>query len=256
MRPARAPDRPRARSVLLEALRVYARFPLRVVGTASAVFVPVVAGEALVHRWAEHAHDTGYPSAVVVVLAVASSTMLADTIATIFFAAVMDTTVVAHQRHMAPPPIHSILRRLPYGSLLVADLLAGLVAGAGAWIGVLPGLLAFTLFSVVAPVILIERLKPTAALRRSARLTWTWFATSLVAVTLPATVEGLAIEQMIAGTHGLGSLPFVIAAEAFGVTIGAFVGLCEVALGHALVRADRVRRAAQTAPVGSPTPLA
>ncbi len=212
------------------------------IGTASAVFVPVVAGEAFVHRWAEHAHHTGEPSALFVLFAVAGSTALADTVATIFFAAVMDTTVVAHQRNMAPPPIRRILRRLPYGPLLIADLAAGLAAGAGASVGILPGLVVFTLFSIVAPVILIERLGPAAALRRSALLTWTWFGTSLVAVTLPATLEGLAVEQLVAGTRGLGSLPFVVAAEAFGVTIGAFVGLCEVALGHALVRADHARR--------------
>ena len=217
----------------------------------------MIAGEALVHRWAEHAHETGHLPGLLVVLTVAGSTALADTVATIFFAAVMDTTVVAHQRNMPPPPIRSILRRLPYGSLLVADLIAGLAAGAGAWIGVLPGLIAFTLFSIVAPVLLIERLAPAAALRRSARLTWTWFATSFVSVTLPATVEGLAVERLIAGTHGLSSLPFVIAAEAFGVTIGAFVGLCEVALGHVLVHADRSRsRARDIPPEHGDAPLA
>jgi hypothetical protein len=242
--------------VLLEAARVYGRFPIRVVGTASAVFVPVVAGEAFIHGWAEHAHDAGQPAALFVVLAVAGSTALADTVATIFFAAVMDTTVVAHRRHQAPPPIHRILLRLPYGPLLIADLIAGLAAGAGAFVGVLPGLVIFTLLSIVAPVILIERLGPFAALRRSARLTWTWFATSLVAVTLPATLEGLAVEQLIAGTHGLGSLPFVVAAEVFGITIGAFVGLCEVALGHALVRADHARTLTDAGHEDGAAPLA
>jgi len=255
-RSVRAPDRPRARDVLLEAAHVYARFPLRVIGTASAVFVPVVAGEAFVHAWAEHAHHAGQPSALFVGLAVAGSTALADTVATIFFAAVMDTTVVANRRNQAPPPIRRILRRLPYGPLLIADLIAGLAAGAGAAAGVLPGLVIFTLLSIVAPVILIERLGPFAALRRSARLTWRWFATSLVAVTLPATIEGLAVEQLIAGTRGLGTLPFAVAAEAFGVTIGAFVGLCEVALGHALVGADHAGRPADTGREGGPAPLA
>jgi hypothetical protein len=221
---------------------------LRVIGTASAVFVPVVAVEAFVHRWAERAHISGRPATTIVVLTVAGSTALTDTVATIFFAAVMDTTLVAARSDLRPPPVRSILRRLPYRPLLIADLVAGLAAGAGAWVGILPGLIAFTLFSIVAPVILIERLEPAAALRRSAQLTWTWFVTSLVAVTLPATAEAIAIERMIDGFRGLGSGTFVIVAEAFGVTIGAFVGLCEVALGHALVQADRARRAATEPP--------
>ena len=63
-----------------------------------------------------------------------------------------------------------MLRSLPWGSLILADLLAALIIVIGLVALIIPGLIAITLLSVAGPVIELERQHAVAGLRRSAHL--------------------------------------------------------------------------------------
>ena len=63
-----------------------------------------------------------------------------------------------------------MLRSLPWGALILADLLAAVIILAGLVALIIPGLVAITLLAVVGPVIEIEHQRAVAALRRSAHL--------------------------------------------------------------------------------------
>src|SRR5450631_3274679 len=66
--------------------------------------------------------------------------------------------------------IRDVLRSLPWGSLILADLLATLIIVIGLVALIIPGLIAITLLAVVGPVIELERQHAVAGLRRSAHL--------------------------------------------------------------------------------------
>ena len=66
--------------------------------------------------------------------------------------------------------IRDVLRSLPWGSLILADLLAALIIVVGLLALIIPGLVAITLLAVVGPVIEIEHRHAWAGLRRSAHL--------------------------------------------------------------------------------------
>ena len=63
-----------------------------------------------------------------------------------------------------------MLRSLPWGSLILADLLATLIIVAGLLALIVPGLVAITLLAVVGPVIEIEHRAALGALRRCVHL--------------------------------------------------------------------------------------
>ena len=56
-----------------------------------------------------------------------------------------------------------MLRSLPWGSLILADLLVTLIVVAGLVVLIIPGLIALTLLAVVGPVIELERRRPWPA---------------------------------------------------------------------------------------------
>ncbi len=85
-------------------------------------------------------------------------------------------------------PIRDVLRSLPWGSLILADLLATVIILVGLVALVIPGLVALTLLAVVGPVIEIERLAAVAGLRRSAHLVRPHFWRVAAFATLPLIV--------------------------------------------------------------------
>ena len=66
--------------------------------------------------------------------------------------------------------IRDVLRSLPWGSLILADLLVALIVLIGLVALIIPGLIAITLLSVAGPVIELERQPAVAGLRRSVHL--------------------------------------------------------------------------------------
>ncbi len=81
--------------------------------------------------------------------------------------------------------IRDVLRSLPWGSLVLADLLTTVIIVAGLVALVIPGLAAITLLAVVGPVIEIEHRHAVAGLRRSAHLVRPLSGGSRRSATLP-----------------------------------------------------------------------
>jgi hypothetical protein len=91
------------------------------------------------------------------------------------------------------------------GRLLGVSLLTGLGVGLGLLLLVVPGLMLFTRWSLAVPVVMLEGLKPRAAMRRSRELVaghgWAVFRV-LLNVTVLAGLGSLAIELLLVRLFG------------------------------------------------------
>lgn len=132
-----------------------------------------------------------------------------------------------------------VLRSLPWVRLLVADLIlvAGTVVGLGLF--VLPGLVWLTLFTLVGPVIVQERLPVIAAFRRTYQLSRAAWKMIFLLVVVLLGLEHAAEEAMHQLLHESALGVQVLAEWVLAVLIGAIVGLTEVALATELMVRDR-----------------
>jgi hypothetical protein len=113
------------------------------------------------------------------------------------------------------------------------------VVTAGMMLFVVPGLLLFTLFSLVGPLITIEHRTATGAFRRSLHLIRPVVLIAFVAVTLPVVVEhGLVHAIVHAILHQPSFLAVFVLTGFAAATVGAFVGLVEVTLAFALIQRE------------------
>ncbi len=172
------------------------------------------------------------PNFVVWVFALAGTAM--SQIGITFYAGLLDKVVGEFELGDAPEPVLLVLRTLPYGSLIVADILITAATALGLLALVLPGLVLFTLFAITGPVINIEHVGALRGMRRSAQLVRRHFWLVFVLVSLPIGIEHQLIE--LADTlllhHALIEV-FVVQGVA-GMVVGSFVGLVEVNVAYAL----------------------
>lgn len=137
-----------------------------------------------------------------------------------------------------------VLRTLPWISLVVADILVAVLTIAGLLLLVIPGLLAFTLFALVAPAIEIERRRPLSGLRRSAHLVRQRFWTVALLTTVPQLGLALA-ESLLPDPHGALHILEVIVIRVLVVApFEAAVTLILVALCYRLMELDAPATAA------------
>jgi hypothetical protein len=154
----------------------------------------------------------------------------------VFYAGLLDLLVGAHHQGQPDPTLGQALTRLPLGRLAGADVVLAAATLAGLALGVVPGVVAFTLGALVGPVIIIEDHPIGAAFHRSAQLARGCFWTVLCLVTLPVELE----QAVLHAIHydSLFRHPVVAAFllnGLLGATIGSLVGLLEVVLAHELI---------------------
>ena len=129
----------------------------------------------------------------------------------------------------------TVLRSLPWVSLVIADILFAVLTAVGLVLLVIPGLILFTLFAVVAPAIEIEHRKPVSGMRRSAHLVRHHFWSVALLVTLPQI--GLSVvESVLPSPHGALDILEVVAIR--GIVLAPFeaaFGLIVVALCYRLI---------------------
>jgi hypothetical protein len=157
----------------------------------------------------------------------------------VFYAGALDKVVDANMHGHPEPTIREIWHALPLRRLAVADVLLALMTLAGLALGVVPGVVVFTLFCVVGPVITIEDRPVLDALRRSVSLTRRAFWSTLVLVTVPVQFEHAvlhAIHYTEVFDHPV--VPAILLNGALGAAIASFVGLVEVVLAHRLIARD------------------
>jgi hypothetical protein len=200
----------------------------RVVIAAALVFgLTAVVGAAiedLVHKSQENL--------IVYVVALAGTTM--SQIGITFYAGLLDKVVGEFELGEEPEPVLHVLRTLPYGSLIVADILITIATAIGMVFLVVPGLILFTLFAITGPVVNIEHLGAIKAMQRSAQLVRPHFWLVFFLVSIPLFVEHQAIHWAgeLLDQHSL--VEIFLVQGIVGMIVGSFVGLVEVNVAYAL----------------------
>jgi hypothetical protein len=223
------------------------RFP-RVAGTAFLVFgaiagLDVVATILIVEHLASPAGDA-VASTAAGVMAMAG---------VVIYAGVLDKVVGAHLHGEPDLTVSQIMRVLPLGRLIVADLVLAIATMVGLALFVLPGIVVFTLWSLVGPMITIEDRSVASALGRSRHLVRRRFWLTFVLVTLPLQLEQAvlhAIHYTELFDHPV--VPAVVLNGLLGTVVGSVVGLVEVVLAYELIGHDELEPArARDEPAGA-----
>jgi hypothetical protein len=144
-----------------------ARFLLPV---ALALFVPL----GFIEAWGEHAFeleaddlDAGQLAGLIVAVVVQVTT---SSLGEVFYAGVVMSAVSESMEGHRRPPIGRLLRTLPYGGLIVVDILFSLGFAFGLVLLVVPGLIFFARYVLAAPLLELEHAGVRAAFRRSREL--------------------------------------------------------------------------------------
>ena len=135
--------------------------------------------------------------------------------------------------------IRDVLRSLPWGSLILADLLATLIIVVGLVALIIPGLIAITLLAVVGPVIELEHRSALAGLRRSVHLARPHFWRVAAFATLPLLLAN-GIVAFLPDPSGTTDVVTTLVVRSVGEGIlESVVGLLLVELCYRLIAADR-----------------
>jgi hypothetical protein len=153
---------------------------------------------------------------------------------TVFYPGLLDRIVGVERGHNERQSMTTVLRTLPYGRLIVAEIMLFAVTTIGLALFVVPGLVAFTFFGLVGPTITIEDRSAIDAFRRSARLVGPHFWLVFLLVTVPIGFEHV-VEELVHRAVGHEVFLVRFAGHAFiGIIIGSIVGLVEVHLAFRL----------------------
>lgn len=228
----------------------------RIAATAFVVFVPP-AGLGLLTNTLRSGVDSRTGTGRLVFLALlVTAVALARALGEVFYAGFLDLAVGDHRFRGHRPTAGEVVRRLPWGRLIVADLLVAVLAALAGLVLVVPGLVVYTAFGIVGPVLVQEDRTVPAALRRCAgiaRRAWPWI---LGLVVVPLALEHLVAEAVRHFVHGGGTAVVLATEWLLGTAVLGAVGVLEVALATELM----VRIPAPPAPVrraaagGGPTP--
>jgi hypothetical protein len=224
--------RPRASDVVRAALRTYRERFWRVAGTAFAVFGIVAVVDAIATVLVIDRHVSRPIGAVI------TSTVAAvfAGVGVVVYAGILDKVVGAHLHGHPDLTLKQIWRALPLRRLIAADFVLALATVVGLALFVVPGIVVFTLWSLVGPVITIEDRAVASALGRSCQLVRSSFWLTFWLVTVPLEVEQAAlhaIQYTEIFEHPL--VPAFLINGLLGMVIGSIVGLVEVVLAYELI---------------------
>ena len=225
-------------AVLAAAARAGRRYWWRILSVAVVVSVVTTLVEIVVRDFIDR---TDLP--VVLVADVSASAV--SLLGAVFLSGFLCRLVGREEDGREAVSVREVVRTLPWGRLVGADLLVALLAAIGLLVLVVPGLVVINLFALVGPVIETENRKVTAALRRSAQLTRRHFWTVALLVTLPVAVAGeieSATPEPVSVPAALETLAIRGLAEAVAE---AAIGLVTVKLCYRLIVLDRARAAAE-----------
>lgn len=216
------------RPVLRAAFGTYRRRFGVIVSAALVVFGLSAMVDVLTDVLADEFGDN--PGLVAVLLTVAGLAVFG----TEFFAGLMDR-VAGQEEHGHPrQPLARILRTLPYGRLIVADVLLALLTIMFSIALFVPGIIFFTFHSLVGPVVVMEDRKVRSAFRRSRQLVRGHFWLVLLLVALPILFEENVVHGIVEAFEGLGVLAVFVVNTLAGAAVGSIVAVIEVTLAHRL----------------------
>jgi len=167
MAPREPGPRPKLRRVISESARLYVSNFSALLLLGLVVFVPVGLFEAV---GATAADVDGYSGASVgVIVAITFVFAYLALLGEVLYSG-MVTRAVVDDRRGESHGVREVLRSLPVGRLILADVLLVVIVALGLLALVIPGVVFLTWFILVAPVIEVERLGIRAAFRRSRAL--------------------------------------------------------------------------------------
>ena len=220
-------DSIRARDVLAGAFASFRREPVRVLVTAMLVFGVLGVLEARVD-----VEPGGGSDRLTVVLVLAGALFAAA--GSVAYPALLDRLIGDERRLHEEESVGHIIRTLPYGRILGADILVTLAIIGGFIALVLPGLIIMNLFALVGPLLTSEDLGVRAAMRRSAGLVRKHFWLTFCLATVPLMLEEMIEEWVGRVAQGAPIVESVIAHALFGMLVASGVGLVEVQLADRL----------------------
>ncbi len=143
----------------------------------------------------------------------------------------------------------TVLHTLPWGRLVVADVIVVVGTVIGLSLFVVPGIIWLTLFTLVGPVIVQEHHGVIDGFRRTLQLSRGAWRMVLLLVVLLLVVENVAHEVVHQALHDAALWLQVLALWLTAAVIGGIVGLVEVSLASELMaRSPRADRAAAEPP--------
>jgi hypothetical protein len=131
------------------------------------IFVPLGLLDAVVDEIGTVHSGTDSPLIIAAAVSFVSVQVVSTLLGEVFYSGAV-SAMLAREGH--PPPLPQFLRSLRWKRLIAADLIFSLVVGAGLVALVVPGVIFFTWFGLIAPVIEIEDRGLRAAFKRSREL--------------------------------------------------------------------------------------
>jgi len=227
--------RPTVRSVYRDAFRLVREERRIVIGTAAVVLVPFAVLDGLGVTRVEIAD--GAP--VHVIAAGLAYGVLAATVsglAAIFYAGLLDHVSAAWHRGEPTPTMGEVFRRLPWRALVAASILVYAISILGLLVGVVPGIVALTLFVLTGPLVVREELTALAGMRRSAGLVRQRPVLVFLTAALPLVVE-LSIADLAALVIGHHVAVEIVVEALAALFLASAVGVLEVVTAHHLLAA-------------------
>lgn len=211
----------------------------RVLGLGVVVSAVAIVSDSLLDVLLENHRGTAEGLALFAVIMASVALSAANGFGTTFLSGVLDRTVGEHQHGHPAESLWQLLRRIPYGWLILADILTIVIKVVGFILFVIPGFIAITLMCVVGPVVMVEKRRPFSAVRRSAQLVWPYFWLTFVAVTIPLLGENILTDLVESADWSHGFTRHLIVGVAIEAPIAIFVSLVEVTLAYHLMERDR-----------------
>jgi hypothetical protein len=214
--------------VLGDALRVYRVRYLVLWAAALVVFTPLAAGDALL----EEAHFSGWFHDLVELF---SETVL-HLIGDVAYAGIVAAAVIAWRTAGPEQGPIAVLRRMPWRTILILDLLIPVVSVLLAVLAVIPGVVFYTYAVLAAPVAKLDHIGVRAALKGSFSLVRGSFWRVLFVLFMVVVVAG-AVEQLLqwATPHFIGDFLVNIGVQ---VLFSPVFGLASVLMVFDLRRED------------------
>jgi hypothetical protein len=220
-------------------LRTYRERFWRVAGTAFTVFGTVAVVDAIATVLVIDRHVSRPIGALITSTAAGVFAMAG----VVVYAGLLDKVVGAHLHGHPDLTLEEIWHALPLRRLFVADLVLALATVIGLALFVIPGIVLFTLWSLVGPVITIEDRAVASAFGRSWQLVRSAFWLTFWLVTVPLEIEQAALHAIHYTEifeHPL--VPAFLLNGLLGMVIGSIVGLVEVVLAYELIARPEATR--------------
>jgi hypothetical protein len=167
----------------------------------------------------------------------------------VFYSGAVALTL-AHEERGRRPRLRDIARTLSYGRLIAVDILFGVVVAIGLLLFLVPGVVAFTWFSLTGPLVEIEDDTVRSSFARSRRLVRGRFWTVLAVLGPITLVSEFLTNAVLALSHGAIASPFLgdwLGESVTSIVLSPFYAVAAVLITLHVTRAETATGRAQTA---------